>query len=352
MLPVDGPRGASTRYRVLAYRPALEAAGFETLVRFPRERAAAGPARPAWRAVDLLQDLLGSAVEDLLFVHRKTYPPPLAPLLRRRGRPVVFDMDDALDLPPPSRSLGPSALRRYRANFEATVGAADLVLCGNRELTARLPHERYELLPTPVDTDRFSPAALGPPAAKTLGWVGHADNLDYLAAIAEPLREVARRHPGLRLVVVADRPPRLRGLDVEFRAWSLEREVACFEGIAVGLMPLADSPWARGKCAFKALQYMALGIPAVVSPVGMNREVIAHGENGFLAGSAEEWVEALDGLLSDAALAARVGAEGRRTAVREYSLDVTATRLIGFLRDLLGRGRRPYNRPVPEGVGP
>jgi len=348
MLPVDGERGASTRYRVLAYRPRLEAAGFETRVRFPREASASGPARPAWRAVDLLQDLLGPAVEDLLFIHRKTYPPPLARWLRRRSRPLVFDLDDALDLPPPSRALGPAALARYRRNFEATTGAADLVLCGNRELAARLPHGRYELLPTPVDTDRFSPAAAGKPAGKTLGWVGHADNLDYLESISDPLREVARRHTGLRLVVVADRPPRLPGLDVEFRAWSLEREVSCFRGIAVGLMPLADTPWARGKCAFKAIQYMALGIPAVVSPVGMNRQVIDDGRNGFLAGSPEQWVEALDRLLSDADLAARIGREGRRTAVRDYSLDVTAGRLIGILRGVIERGPLPYNRSGTE----
>jgi glycosyltransferase involved in cell wall biosynthesis len=348
LLAAGDERRASTRYRLLAYRPALRAAGFDSVVRFPRDRSARGPSRPAWRAVDLLQDLLDPALDDLLFIQRKTYPPALAPLLRRRRRPVVYDMDDALDLPPPSLAPGRSALRRYRRNFEATAAAADLVICGNRELAARLPHERHELLATPVDTDRFSPAAVGPPSGKVLGWVGHADNLDYLASLAEPLREVARRHPGLRLVVVADRPLELPGLEVEFRPWSLEREVACFEGMAVGLMPLADTPWARGKCAFKAIQYMALGIPAVLSPVGMNREVIEDGANGFLAGSPERWVEALDRLLSDSDLAMRVGKEGRRTAVHEYSLDVASKRLVGILRDVIQRRQLPYNRRGAE----
>lgn len=342
---------ASTRYRLLAYRPALEAAGYRTRIRFPADWRARGPSRPAWRAVDLLQDLLDPAIDDLLFIQRKTYPPPLAGLLRRAPRRVVFDMDDALDLPPPSLALGRSALRRYRGNFEATVGAADLVLCGNRELAARLPHARCELLATPVDTDRFSPHVVGRAEGPVLGWIGHADNLDYLTTIAEPLRELARRHPGLRLVVVADRPPVLPGLEVEFRRWSLERELDCFEGIGVGLMPLADTPWARGKCAFKAIQYMALGIPAVVSPVGMNKEVIEHGENGFLAGSPEQWVEILDRLLSDAALAASVGKEGRRTAVREYSLDVTARRLIGILGRVIERPPLSYNRGGTEDGG-
>jgi glycosyltransferase involved in cell wall biosynthesis len=334
MLATGDERRASTRYRVLAHLPALEAAGFRTRIRFPADREARGPARPAWRLVDLLQDLLDPAVDDLLFIQRKTYPAPLAGLLRRAHRRVVFDMDDALDLPPPSRSLGGTAEARYRANFEATVRAADLVLCGNRELAARLPHRRYEVLPTPLDTERFSPRVVGPAKGKVLGWVGHADNLGYLEGLADALREVARRHPGTRLVVVADREPELPGLDVEFRRWSLEREVSCFSGIAVGLMPLADTPWARGKCAFKAIQYMALERPTVVSPVGMNRELIEHGENGFLADTTEEWVRALDRLLGDPKLAARIGEAGRRTVLRDYSLERASRRLVAILTRL------------------
>jgi glycosyltransferase involved in cell wall biosynthesis len=247
---------------------------------------------------------------------------------------VLFDMDDALDLPPPSRSLGAASRRRYRANFEATVRSANLVLCGNRELASRLPHRRFELLPTPLDTERFSPAAVGPPGEKVLGWVGHADNLAFLEGIGDALREVARRHPGLRLVVVADRAPSLPGLEVEFRPWSLENEISCFSGIGVGLMPLDDTPWARGKCAFKAIQYMSLGRPTVLSPVGMNRELVRDGENGFLAADAGEWVDALDRLLSDPALAARIGEEGRRTVLRDYSLDVVARRLVAICEEL------------------
>ena len=335
LLPVDDERGASTRYRVLAYLPFLARAGYETDVRYPAGNRAAGPSRPLWRGLDLMQDLLQTVSEDLLLIHRKTYPAPLARLLRRRGRPLVFDMDDALDLPPPSRRAGEAERRRYRANFEATVAQADLVLCGNRELASRLPHDRYALLPTPLDTDRFAPDAVDPPRGKVLGWVGHADNLAYLERLADPLRELARRHPGLRLVVVADRPPALPGLDVEFRRWSLATEVECFSGIGVGLMPLEDTAWARGKCAFKAIQYMALGRPAVVSPVGMNREVVRNGENGFLASGDAEWLEALDRLLSDPGLAARMGDRARRSVVRDYSLEVIASRLLERIDGLI-----------------
>jgi glycosyltransferase involved in cell wall biosynthesis len=321
---VGDERGASTRYRVLAHRPALEAAGYRTSVRFtpPGGRAA--------RAFVLARDLVGHAA-DLFFVHRRTYPGALARGLRRVARRLVFDMDDALDLPPPSAQPSERELRRYRERFEATVHAFDLVLCGNRELAARLPHDRFELLPTPVDTVRFSPNRIAAPQGKALGWVGHSDNLSYLESLADPLRELARRHPGLRLIVVADRPARLPGLDVEFRRWSLATEVSCFDGIGVGLMPLDDTPWARSKCAFKALQYLALGIPAVVSPVGMNREVVTDGETGFLAADDRDWIEALDRLLSDPDLARAAGARGRQLVEKRYSLGTVSGRLVDIL---------------------
>jgi glycosyltransferase involved in cell wall biosynthesis len=250
----------------------------------------------------------------------------------------VLALDDALALPPPDAGATPAA--RFRRNFEATAHAADLVLCGNTELARRVPHDRVEILPTAVDTARFAPGAAPPARGPALGWVGYAGNLRYLEAIAEPLREVARRHAGLRLIVVADRPPAIDGLEVEYRRWSLEREVADFGGIAVGLMPLPDDPWTRGKCAFKALQYMALGIPAVASPVGANREAIETGVSGFLPRDAREWVDALDALLSDALLAARVAAAGRRVVEEKYSLDVVSPRLVAILGRLVGSGPR------------
>lgn len=336
MLPVSDSRGASTRYRVLGHVEPLRAAGFAPSVRYPLGLDRRGAGRVPWRLADMLRDVYFAGDASLLFIHRKTFVPGLAGRLRRPGRTVVFDMDDALDLPPPGATPSAASARRYRANFEATVQAADRVLCGNRFLASRLPHGRYEILPTPIDTERFRPGAVPPGDGSTAGWVGYSDNLPYLEALAEPLREVSRRHPGFRLVVVADRPPALPGVPTEFRRWRLEDELTCFGGIDVGLMPLEDSPWARGKCAFKAIQYMALGIPAVASPVGMNVEVIRDGENGLLPADAASWVRALDGVLRDRGRAAAIGAAGRRTIERDYALSVVAKRMVEILGGLLG----------------
>jgi glycosyltransferase involved in cell wall biosynthesis len=284
----------------------------------------------------LSRDVSTGRSADLLYIHRKLYPPWFARRLHCAARSLVFDMDDALDLPPPHTRTGEVDSPRYRRNFEATVHAADLVLCGNDELASRLPHDRYELLPTPIDTERFRPDAIRPAAGPVLGWVGRSDNLGYLESLADPLRELVRRHAGLRLVVVADRPPQLPDLPVEFRRWSLETEISCFDDIAVGLMPLDDTPWARSKCAFKAIQYMALGIPAVASPVGMNTEVIRSGESGFLPRSDAEWVGHLDDLLSDRNLAARIATAGRTVVEQRYSLSVVSTRLVDILSSVIG----------------
>lgn len=332
---IGGPETASTRYRILAHASALERAGFVPRFRFAEWAERRGPTRRVRRLIDLLRDGLDQRLADLFLLHRKTFPPRFARLLPRQGRPLVFDFDDAIDLPPPGRAEDPRILARYRTSFEATVNAADLVLCGNRELARRLPHQRFAILPTPVDTRRFTPGALPPPEGPILGWVGISDNLRFLEELAEPLREIHRRHPGLKLVVVADRHPTLPGIPVEFRRWTLDEEMTCFRGIAIGLMPLDDTPWTRGKCAFKALQYMALGIPTVASPVGTNCEVIEDGVSGFLPADPRSWVEALDRLLSDPALRMRIGAAGRRVVERHYSLEGTSAQLIALLNDLL-----------------
>jgi len=329
ILVPDDVRGASTRYRVLAHLPALEAAGFQVSVRYPLR------ARPRriWRAMDLVRDVATSSHHDLLLIHRKLYPPPFAPRLTRPGRRIVFDMDDAIDLPPPGYPDEARRASRYRENFAATMAIADHVLCGNDALAARVPHPRTSILPTPIDTDRFHPDALDPAGSSpVIGWVGHRDNLPYLERLAGPLRELARRRPGLRVKVICDRPPRLDGLTVDYERWTLARELECFAGMTVGIMPLDDSDWARAKCAFKAIQYMALGIPTVASPVGMNRALIQDGDSGLLADDDATWLEALDRLLGDPQLRRAVAARARQIVEASYSVRVVSQILIDELR--------------------
>ncbi len=255
---------ASTRYRILAHLPALRAAGFDTKVTFQEPRPESRLLRFPLRLLDEIRDLRQAADTDLLLIHRRCYPALFAPLLRRKNRPMVFDIDDAVYLPSPVEPNSRIARARYRRNFDTTAAAADLVLCGNRLLADRVgKRKRKVIVPTAVDCSRFHPDAFGAVEHPTAGWVGHSSNLVYLEALAGPLREIAWRHPGFKLIVVADRRPRLEGVPVEYRPWTLETEVECFKGIGIGLMPLDDTEWTRAKCAFKLLQYMAFGIPSL-----------------------------------------------------------------------------------------
>jgi glycosyltransferase involved in cell wall biosynthesis len=331
---VGDRRVASTRYRVLAHLEALRRAGFVVEVETrpaPLGRWLRSPARLA----ELVRDGFGRPRADLLLIQRKTYPPLFARQLGRSPLPRVFDFDDALYLPPPSWPQDKRSRERYRRNFDATVRSMHVVICGNHELANRVDHPRTHVLPTAVDHQLFTPQAIGEADGPVAGWVGHSDNLPFLEALAGPLRELARRHPGFRLKVVADRAPLIDGVEVEFEPWTLESEISCFGGIAIGLMPLADSPWTRAKCAFKLLQYMALGIPAVAAPVGMNNEVVDDGVDGLLAASGDQWFAAVDRLLRDRELRRRLAMAGRETVERRYSLSVTSPRLIAILGEVL-----------------
>jgi len=333
---------ASTRYRILAHLPALRAAGFDPEVTFQEPRPASRLRRFPLRLLDEIRDLRQAADSDLLLIHRRCYPALLAPLLRRKKRPMVFDIDDAIYLPSPVESNSRIARSRYRRNFDTTTSAANLVLCGNRVLAERVGNKRKVIVPTAVDCSRFHPGAVGSVEHPTAGWVGHSSNLAYLEAIAGPLREIAWRHPGFKLIVAADRRPRLEGVPFEYRPWTLENEVECFKGIGIGLMPLDDSRWTRAKCAFKLLQYMAFGIPSVASPVGMNREVIEHGRNGLLAMTEEDWINGLDELISQPAKRREISSAGRETVERSFDLPVVSDRLLKALNWVMNRRARAH----------
>lgn len=343
ILVVGNQTVASTRYRILAHLPALRAAGFDPKVTFQEPRPASRLQRLPLRFLDEIRDLRQAADSDLLLIHRRCFPALFAPLLRRKSRPMVFDIDDAIYLPSPLESNSRFARNRYRRNFGTTAAAAELVLCGNRVLAERVgKKKRKVIVPTAVDCDRFHPDALGVADHPTAGWVGHSSNLAYLEAIAGPLREIAWRHPGFKLIVVADRRPRLEGVPMEYRPWNLENEVECFRGIGIGLMPLDDSPWTRAKCAFKLLQYMAMGIPSVASAVGMNREVIEHGRNGLLAVTDEDWINSLDELISQPKKRSEIGREGRETVERSFDLPLVSDRLLKALSWVMDRSARAH----------
>jgi glycosyltransferase involved in cell wall biosynthesis len=172
----------------------------------------------------------------------------------------------------------------------------------------------------------------------TLGWIGSSSTIFYLERIRGVLDRVFERHTNTRLKIVADRFLDCDLMPVVKKNWDYGDEIADLRSFDIGLMPLTDDPWARGKCGFKLLQYMAVGVPGVASPVGVNTEIIEHGRNGFLAESEKEWTECLARLIEDPALRRRMGEEARRTVIERYSQDVNAPRLWAVLEGAVGGG--------------
>jgi glycosyltransferase involved in cell wall biosynthesis len=264
-------------------------------------------------------------------------------LLRGRTR-LVLDYDDAVFH---RYDCHPSALVRATLGrkIDRLMRCAHVVVVGNAYLgdrARRAGANRVELLPTAVDTVRYAMAASKErlePAVKTVGWIGSPSTAKHLRMLAPVVREVATS--GVRFVAVGPNPDQVADLPIEVRPWAEDTEVEEISKFDVGVMPLPDHPFERGKCGYKLVQYMACGKPVVASPVGANAEIVRDGIDGVLARDEEEWKRALIALLGDSELRLRMGRAGRERMEQEYSSAVVAPRLERILRACAGDGPRP-----------
>jgi glycosyltransferase involved in cell wall biosynthesis len=314
-------RGASSRCRVYQYLPHLAARGIKGEV-VPRVPSTA----ELWRRAGAV---------DAVFLQKRLASLERLFLLRRRAPRLLFDFDDAIWLRRDDDGTVRPAPFRKRLRLAMSLRCADAVVAGNAYLSAyaRRWNPNVTILPTPIDADYY--ATRPPPASVSsvsLGWVGHPDNFCYLQRLEPALAALAARWPNLSLRVVCSQPYRSRSICVENVPWSLKEEVANLQALDVGLMPLEDDPWTHGKCGYKALQYMAVGVPVVCSPVGMNQEIVVEGETGLLAADLHAWERQLSRLIESAELRHRLGAAGRQFVEQNYSLAAMAPRLA----DLLG----------------
>lgn len=266
------------------------------------------------------------------------FPAFLEQWLNWRNVPYVVDYDDALfhqyDLHKNSwvrRFLGRKIARVMRG--------AQLVMAGNSYLAdyARdAGSSRVEILPTVVDLERYPSMTTERPTNDvfTIGWIGSPSTAKYLQAIAPALAEVCADGKA-RVRLVGSGHVELSGVPVEVLPWQENTEMDQLQQFDVGIMPLPDAPWARGKCGFKIIQYMASRVPVVASPVGVNREIVEQGANGFLANTIEDWVAALQALRLDVGLRHRLGKVGRSKVEKNYSLQVAGPRLVKIMQSVV-----------------
>ena len=351
-IPIEG---AGCRFRIAQFIPYLREHGFEVTISpfYSREyfdivyrhghllRKAAGAVPLLWRRLRTLGDI---GNYDVVFLYREAIPagpPMIERAIAKRGLPIVYDFDDAIFLPNVSEANQHVSFLKKPERIAEVLRLSTKVIAGNEFLAtyARRHHGDVTVIPTAVDTDYFKPAATSSSRERlVVGWIGSPTTFQYLKGLAPILRDVASEHPFTLRVSGAGEPVNFPGLQTETPAWSLAGEVALFNTLDIGVYPLTDDDWSRGKCGFKAIQCMACGVPVVAQAVGVNRQIIVDGENGFLAATPEEWKQKLGRLLTDAALRERFARAGRKTIEERYSVRVVAPRLEAVLRDALQGG--------------
>lgn len=345
--------GAGCRFRIAQYVPALEAAGFSVTIAPFFDRSFFDLVYRPGRQLEKLGAFVRQSLQrirlllardrfDVYFVYREAYPfgPPwFESALIRSGRPVIYDFDDAVFLSNASEANRFASALKYPRKIAALVARSSLVLAGNDYLAdyARARNSAVRVLPTCVDTDVFVPRTKPRPSGDPLvvGWIGTPTTAAYVRAMAPVLGRLAGRYDFLLRVSGSGEPLEFNGVKTVNERWSLENEVALFNTCDVGVYPLADDEWAKGKCGFKAIQFMACGVPVVAAAVGVNTQIIQDGVNGYLASSEDEWEAKLARLLADPGLRARMGAAGRKTIEERYSLAVHAPRLVSMVRELV-----------------
>ncbi len=359
---------ASTRYRVLAYDSSLRREGYETTFHpfFPSEALESLYAPRRWgdkahwllRGTGTRRKILRCERYDLLFIHRELFPlgvsAGMALLdgeLRRTGCPIIYDFDDAIFLPH-RQNRGLAGKLENPGSVQNLIGMSQQVIAGNTflaEYAGRL-NPRVHCIPTPVDTSRYFPSANNRHDANPiLGWIGSPSTAKYLLSLAPVFRQLARTHRFRLRVIGAGEQIQIPNVDVDCRTWGLGTEAEEFRTCDIGLYPLWDDQWSRGKCGYKALQFMASGVPVVASAIGMNTEILRHRTNGLLVQSAEQWVESLSELLDNPKLRRQLGEAGRQSVEEQYSLTHLTPRFLGTLEETLpSRKRRspPHREPL------
>lgn len=345
--------GASSRLRTMQYLPALKAAGLEVTVASFFDDAYLQQLYVGKRVLgDMVRYYQGRLAQcraaqqaDVIWVEKEALPwlPwALERLALPRGVPVVSDYDDAVfhryDMS--RRPLVRAVLGR---KIDGVMKHSALVTAGNAYLADRARAagaRRVEIVPTVVDAQAYRPGlAAHADGRPRIGWIGTPQTWSkYGVPRTAFFQDFALRHGAMFRLVGARMEAAVENA-FEYLPWAEASEVACIQSMDIGIMPLMDDPWERGKCGYKLIQYMACGLPVIASPVGVNTEIIEHGVNGFLAETDEDWRTALEALVCDPALRERMGRAGREKVGNCYSLQVQGPRIADLLTDIAKAGQ-------------
>lgn len=346
-----GPLGASSRVRFLQYLPFFRSNGIEITVApllsdaYLRALYSGGS---RWREVlkgyvVRVLALFSARRFDVVIIEKELFPfmPAFAERFLRLMRvPYVVDYDDAL-FHRYDCHTNPWVRRLLGQKIDSVMRHASCVTAGNQYLAERARRagaERVEIIPTAVDADRYQLKQNANPEVLTVGWIGTPQTSRYLKVLV-PVFETLKQELTVRFVAVGANSADFEGTPVEAWPWTEDSEVDSVQQFDIGIMPLVDSPWERGKCGYKLIQYMACGVPVVASPVGVNCDIVEEGKTGYLASSLDEWRGALFALLKEKPeVRARMGNHGRELVWRRYSTMTQGPRIVDVLRRAKGMG--------------
>lgn len=318
---IQGWEVAASRYRVLQYMPYLESKGVEAKVSlYPRTLK------------ENFQFFNQLSRYDVIFLQRKRFSQPRLALLRRKAKKIVYDFDDSI-MYRNSKAEDPiSSTRRKR--FVRMIKNSDFVIAGNEFLKGEVfPHNpNVEVIPTAIRAERYHLKNYPREQQKViLGWIGDHGSIHYLEKMRPIFERIGEKYPQVELKIVCDTFFDCDRMKVIKKNWSSEEEVADLQGFDIGLMPLVDDPWSWGKCGLKIIQYQGVGVPVVCTPVGINKDLVQDGVNGFYAATPEEWERKLSLLIENSGLREQMGREGRKKVLEKYTDQACAPRLFSVL---------------------
>ena len=287
-----------------------------------------------------LFDIVRLVRYDVVFVHREACP--FGPcffewIAHKFGKKLIFDFDDAIYLTNKSRSN--NFVERFKDPHKVPyiIRISDRIIAGNRFLAdfASKYNKKVDIIPTCVDTDTYINNNLNNnPGRLTIGWIGSVTTIEYLNMLKNVFVKLAEKYPHLNFEIVGG-DFSIDGISsLVSKKWSLERELSDLSSMDIGLMPMPDNDWTKGKCGFKALLYMSMQIPCVCSPVGVNKEIVQDGINGFLADSEEEWIEKISRLAEHPELRKKMGMAGRITVEEKFSVKRNAPRYFEVIKSM------------------
>jgi len=343
-------RNASQRFRMEQFFPYLKQAGFhwdyswfideEDDRIFYSAGNGWGKLKIYLKAIRVrLKDVWRANRYDIIFIQREAFMTGSVFFERKLSRSkakVIFYFDDAIwleDVSAANKRL--SWLKRPEKTADI-IKASDTVIAGNSFLAAYAGrfNTNVHIIPTVIDTSVYLPSSKNQSVDSQvcIGWIGSSTTVKYFEIILPVLKKLEEKFgERIRFRLIGDKNFQVNELPIEYITWHFENEVHDLQKIDIGVMPLSNDDWSRGKCGFKALQYMALEIPPVISPVGMNTEIIQHGENGFLAGTEEEWFRYLSQLIESPELRKKIGVHARQTVIEKYSVQAQLPALISIL---------------------